>query len=472
MIHQPQHSYTFYDFYNNDKLIGHCFLAPSIKIIELTGIIVSPFPKTCSKILCEIITRIFYGVVCIMSLIPAALLIPPGLIFKGIHALINYAVKSCTSNNDEAPLPRTPPNSSQSSPERAPTINYKAQKALKEAERILKLPKTQSYHGRLKQLIKIKTIMSSPEICSLDKNDPMSRAAEVVIQDSSELFESQKSKILTKFNEIKTKIEKAKKSPVEQLILVCAAMTLLEHDVEEQLKTLQSDFKTSLGISKEIKEIKNELRSLYYRRHQFDPHTREIAIPDEGNCLFQSFLEGHRWIKDHEKTRLYHHQVRLNCVKWMRDNINSDLDFRRILVCSIIDDLEKQKEKLSTELSESSNKNEELKHALIKVERSIYEMNNDDQQPIRDGHPLKSIFDDYFNKMSQDKVWGNLAETYALSYFYKVCIVIVNTDLIINSQYPDRIYLKFNKEKQHYTTYIPDPTSSPNSNFQGLIPPH
>lgn len=100
-----QRASAFSNFYFNETLPGHFFLAPSIFLGRSVKRIISPpHPLKGKELVFEIVKRIFLSLLCILIALPCALLIPFGLLVKGIS-------QSCRSNKvtQEEARPSLPP---------------------------------------------------------------------------------------------------------------------------------------------------------------------------------------------------------------------------------------------------------------------------------------------------------------------------------------------------------------------------
>lgn len=271
------------------------------------------------------------------------------------------------------------------------------------------------------------------------------------------------------------------------------AKTLLEGDVNIRLLLMVPPNK-QVGDDDPIQSIVNKttyatarIQSLEFLYHYYSKtlvEEGEIPVPDNGNCIFQAFLE-HGAMNG--STLVDPHKERLQTMEWIRENYNSDPILQRHLVNSIaehyqtkMEKLEKEQEDLQSMLSNPSlslgaaNKSgmqlrlqtlpQEIDAVLLGVMAQICEAFGQAHSETINFLAVEGLVEGYLADLSQDGVHGGAAELYALSCRHKVCVCVhrKNGHAIdekpyetINEQFKDKSSRHFTHTRNHYNAYCP-----------------
>lgn len=423
-------SSSFKDFYLDEKLVGHSFLKPSIFVYETAQRIISPLESKGCDAFIEVITRIALAIILVIAAIVAVLFTPLGLICKGLASL-------CTPKVPKSP--HVQPKPKPTSPVKPP----------------------------VRPVVK-------PPVNPIAGQQPMSQDLKNTVAIATQVLdgiESDLNKVSFRKINITQVREAAKRLEVESVITVLSAVT-------EHMEPLGA-------FSERYNLLKARMASLemYHKdyHHRFEEKKGEVAIKDDGDCLFVSFYEAMYQIKlktfladetklleqstqaaeserknieaqldvigkamqKLEKQKENSIQMRTEVVEWMTKNCAEDKELQKYLVNSFTEHTLEKIRKLETEIdnlkdmlsmSEIDIKSvgeqqqaaqEELdlltNNTLPKIMESMGTANNSE---IYFDQIADMVTESYFPEMAKQGVFGGAAELYALSEMHQLCIQV------------------------------------------------
>ncbi|MFC2049224.1 OTU domain-containing protein [Chlamydiota bacterium] len=418
---------TFVDWYVDDTIPGHRPLAPSIFVGRTYKSIFSPLEERGCETVIEVFLRVLIFAILPCVAIFAALLIPLGLITKSIGGCCASPPPAVPLLSDDSPVEQQDPLVVSAPP--APVYSRGNLARVKPAQEALK---------------SINALLGGISVKKIDI-DALTRAKAVLEGDEN--------------------------------LRALSAVPLIRAETTDPIS----------AVVDQMAYVNTRIKSLEFLHHFYSKtlvEEGEIAVPDNGDCLFQAFLELGAMDGSVAADAL---QERRDTMAWIKANCKENLDLQRRFVNSMAEHYQAKLQRLEDEQREvqgmlqdaffieedmANRQQMELRlpllqqeidalHAIIAKISDAFGVAHNEKINFS---AVKSLVDDYVAEMSKPGIHGGAVELYALSCRHEVCVQVYskNRDGVkkepyetINPRFVAKPARCFTHTNNHYNAYCP-----------------